>query len=42
MIYYEALVIKITWLSALPGRALPEHLGEPSLVLDLSETNLRR
>ena len=28
--------------SAWPRRALPEHLGEPSLVLDLSEAYLRR
>jgi len=28
--------------SALPGRALPEHLGEPAWILDLSETSLHR
>jgi hypothetical protein len=28
--------------SALPGRALPEHLGEPSWFPDPSETSLHR
>jgi hypothetical protein len=28
--------------SARPGRALPEHMGETSLVLDLSETSQHR
>ena len=26
----------------LPGKVLPEHLGEPSWILDLSETSLCR